>query len=117
MFNQAVADQLGINTTDLGCLDTLVRNAAKPMTPSKLAELTGLSGGAITDAIDRLERAGFVVRASTFDHRLGRVLLRLTPVHTQCCAALRRHSDGHGQASRVIWLTTVQPMPTMMTDL
>ncbi|BCX04681.1 MAG: hypothetical protein KatS3mg053_2619 [Candidatus Roseilinea sp.] len=96
MFNQAVADQPGINTTDLCCLDMLARNAAEPMTPSKLAESTGLSSGAITDVIDRLERAGFAVRErSTTDRR--RVLPRLTPAHTQRAAPLfERHSDGHG---------------------
>lgn len=87
LFNQAVADHLGINTTDLRCLDVLDRHKEEPMTPSKLAELTGLSSGAVTDVIDRLERAGFVKRErSTADRRS--VLLRLTPAHTQRVAPL-----------------------------
>lgn len=47
-------------------------------TPGRLAELTGLSTGAITGVLDRLERAGFVAReADPGDRR--RTLVRLTP--------------------------------------
>src|SRR5262249_21091677 len=61
MFHQAVADRLGMNVTDHKCADILERNG--PMTAGELAERTGLTTGAITGVIDRLERAGFVRRA------------------------------------------------------
>jgi DNA-binding MarR family transcriptional regulator len=60
LFSQAVADRVGLNPTDLESLDILVRNG--PMTAGRLAELTGLTTGAITGLVDRLERRGYAVR-------------------------------------------------------
>ena len=61
MFHQAVADRLGLNVTDHKCADILER--AGPLTAGELAQRTGLTTGAITGVIDRLEKAGFVQRA------------------------------------------------------
>jgi DNA-binding MarR family transcriptional regulator len=61
MFHQALAVRLGLGVTDLKCLD-LLRRRKQPLTASNLAELTGLTGGAITGVADRLEAAGFVER-------------------------------------------------------
>jgi|SRR5215468_4901412 len=61
MFHQAVADRLGMNVTDHKCADLLERNG--PLTAGELAQRTGLTTGAITGVIDRLEQAGFVRRA------------------------------------------------------
>jgi len=61
MFHQAVADRLGLNVTDHKCADILMRGG--PMTAGELARHTGLTTGAITGVIDRLERAGFARRA------------------------------------------------------
>ena len=60
LFHQAVADHLGLNVTDLKCLD-LARSEAG-LTPGRLAEVTGLTTAAITSILDRLERGGFVRR-------------------------------------------------------
>jgi len=60
MFHQAVADRLGMNVTDHKCADILSRTG--PITAGELAERTGLTTGAITGVIDRLEKAGFVRR-------------------------------------------------------
>ena len=62
LYTQAVADQLGLNLTDLSC--TGILSAEGPITAGRLAELTGLTTGAITGVIDRLERAGYVRRES-----------------------------------------------------
>jgi DNA-binding MarR family transcriptional regulator len=61
MFHQALASRLGLGVTDLKCLD-LLRRRKQPLTASNLAELTGLTGGAITGVADRLEAARFVER-------------------------------------------------------
>jgi DNA-binding MarR family transcriptional regulator len=61
MFHQAVADRLGLNPTDHKCIDLLA--SAGSTTAGELAEATGLTTGAITGVIDRLERAGFARRA------------------------------------------------------
>jgi DNA-binding MarR family transcriptional regulator len=60
MFHQAVADRLGLNLTDHKCVDLLLLNG--PLTAGELANMTALTTGAITAAVDRLERAGFVTR-------------------------------------------------------
>jgi DNA-binding MarR family transcriptional regulator len=60
LLNQGISDRLGINGTDLQCLSVL--GTAGPIAAGQLAERTGLTTGAITGVIDRLERAGFVRR-------------------------------------------------------
>jgi DNA-binding MarR family transcriptional regulator len=60
LFNQAVADRLGMNPTDLQCLNMLLESG--PVTAGRLAEETGLTTGAVTGVIDRLERAGYAWR-------------------------------------------------------
>jgi len=61
VFHAAIAERLGLNPSDHKCAD-LIMNETGPVTAGRLAELTGLSTGAITGVIDRLERAGFVSR-------------------------------------------------------
>src|SRR5918993_4200588 len=60
LFSHAVADRAGISSTDLETLDILARNG--PMSAGRLAELTGLTTGAITGLVDRLERYGYARR-------------------------------------------------------
>ncbi len=76
LYQEAASERLDLNATDLRCL-TLA--AAEPgMTASRLAELSGLSSGAITGVLDRLERARFARReADPADRR--RILVRPLP--------------------------------------
>jgi DNA-binding MarR family transcriptional regulator len=60
LFGQAVADVAGLSGSDLECLDFL--NLEGRVTAGRLAEITGLTTGAITGVVDRLEKAGFVRR-------------------------------------------------------
>jgi MarR family transcriptional regulator, organic hydroperoxide resistance regulator len=60
VFRSVIASAFGLNVTDAECVDYLMDFG--PATAGKLAELTGLTHGAITNVIDRLERAGFVTR-------------------------------------------------------
>ena len=60
LFHQAVGDKLGLHITDHKCLDFIYRYGA--MTAGRLAELSGLTTGAVTGIIDRLEAAGYVRR-------------------------------------------------------
>jgi DNA-binding MarR family transcriptional regulator len=76
MFHQAVADRLGMNITDHKCADILSRTG--PIPAGELARRTGLTSGAITGVIDRLERAGFVRRAADPDDR-RRVIIEPLP--------------------------------------
>jgi DNA-binding MarR family transcriptional regulator len=62
LFSQAVADDLGVHSTDIETLDLL--HLLGPMTAGHLSEVTGLSTGATTRLIDRLERQGFARRTT-----------------------------------------------------
>lgn len=77
LLHAAVADKLGLNPSDHKCADVL-REQPGPITAGRLAELTGLSTGAITGVLDRLERAGFVARDQDPNDR-RRVVIRCTP--------------------------------------
>jgi len=75
-FDDSVADALGINRTDMRCLDILEREG--PLPAGRLAESAGLSTGAMTTALDRLEAAGYAHRVRDgVDRR--RVLVEITP--------------------------------------
>src|SRR5687767_13122926 len=58
-FDDAVGRAIGLNPTDLRCLDWLVDG---PKAAGELSEGTGLSSAATTSLIDRLEHKGFVRR-------------------------------------------------------
>ena len=60
LFTQAVATQAGIHSTDVKVLSLLSRHGA--MSAGHIAELIGLSTGAVTFMIDRLEKAGYAHR-------------------------------------------------------
>jgi DNA-binding MarR family transcriptional regulator len=60
MFHGAIAEKMGLSVTEHKALDMLSRQG--PITAGQLAEVTGLTTGAITGMVDRLEKAGFVRR-------------------------------------------------------
>jgi DNA-binding MarR family transcriptional regulator len=60
LTGQAAADKIGINATDLNCLNIL--SFSGRMTAGELARATGLTTASITGVVDRLEEAGFVSR-------------------------------------------------------
>jgi DNA-binding MarR family transcriptional regulator len=74
LMSQAAADRIGINVTDLNCLNLL--SFSGQMTAGQLARATGLSTASITGVIDRLEAAGFVRRERDAADR-RRVVVRL----------------------------------------
>jgi DNA-binding transcriptional regulator GbsR (MarR family) len=76
MFHQAIAHRIGLNGTDHKCADLLFQMG--PMTAGELAEWTGVTTGAITGVLDRLEQAGFVRRVKD-PHDRRRVIIELNP--------------------------------------
>jgi DNA-binding MarR family transcriptional regulator len=60
LMGQAAADRVGINATDLNCLNILSFSGS--LTAGELARATGLTTASITGVVDRLESAGFVRR-------------------------------------------------------
>jgi DNA-binding MarR family transcriptional regulator len=61
-FSQAVGDRLGMAGTDFSCLTVLFLEGA--MTAGALAERAGLTTGAITGVLDRLERGRWARRVA-----------------------------------------------------
>jgi DNA-binding MarR family transcriptional regulator len=78
LMNQAAADRIGINSTDLNCLNIL--SFRGQMTAGELARETGLTTASITGVVDRLEEAGFVRRERDPQDR-RRVVIRLVLEH------------------------------------
>ncbi len=76
MFHARVAEQMGLSATDEKCLDLAMR-ADGPLTAGRIADLSGLSTGAVTGVIDRLERAGYVRRVRD-PHDRRKVLVEVT---------------------------------------
>lgn len=60
-FDEAVAENLGVNRTDLRCMDVLLQVGAA--TPGELGTRLGLTTGSVTAMLDRLERLGYLRRS------------------------------------------------------
>jgi DNA-binding MarR family transcriptional regulator len=75
-FDNLAAERLGVNRTDLHAINTIENSGA--LTAGELAAATGLTTGAVTGVIDRLERAGYARRVpDPADRR--RVKVEVTP--------------------------------------
>jgi DNA-binding MarR family transcriptional regulator len=104
MFHQALADELGLYITDHKCMDIIRRYGAMPA--GRLGELTGLTTGAITGMIDRLEKAGYVRRTNDPKDRRKTIVepvrnkklerkidMIFTPIHERMHKSLSSYSD------------------------
>lgn len=69
LFRNAVNEWAGLNATDMECLRFLFLKGVA--TPSELARQTGLTSGATTAMLDRLEKAGMLERKPNPDDRRG----------------------------------------------
>ncbi len=76
LFNQKVADELGLNATDLQCLNLLELQGS--LTPGELARCCGLTTGGVTVVLDRLEKAGYIRREANPRDRRS-LLIRPVP--------------------------------------
>ncbi len=95
LYSQEVARRLCIAPTDLECLDFLARG---PITAGALAELTGLTTGAITGVIDRLERAGLARRNRDNEDR-RKVLVHATEAVAKRVAPFFAPMERHAMAA------------------
>ena len=71
-FRNAMSEWAGINATDMECLRLLFLKGIA--TPSELARHTGLTSGATTAMLDRLEKAGLIERRPNPDDRRGTLI-------------------------------------------
>jgi DNA-binding MarR family transcriptional regulator len=103
LLGQVSADRIGINATDLNCLNIVALTGSA--TAGELARATGLSTASITGVLDRLEEGGFV-RRERDPHDRRRVIVNLSagpglrevgttfaPVVKAWRAAAARYSD------------------------
>jgi DNA-binding MarR family transcriptional regulator len=75
-FDNLAAERLGLNQTDLHAINIIENSGG--LTAGQLAMEAGLTTGAVTGVVDRLERAGFARRVADPEDR-RRVKLEATP--------------------------------------
>ncbi|UGT67686.1 MarR family transcriptional regulator [Nocardia gipuzkoensis] len=76
LLNRQVGTQLDLKDIDFDCLDLI--NSNGPLSPSALAKQAGIHPATLTGILDRLERAGWIMRErATGDRRA--VLVRSRP--------------------------------------
>jgi DNA-binding MarR family transcriptional regulator len=93
-FHEIVARKLGLNATDTRCLDLISRTGTSQVTAGDLGRATGLTTGAVTGILDRLEEAGLVVRVRDAGDR-RRVFVRPKP---EAAGRLAELYQGLGEA-------------------
>ena len=86
-FHEAVARKVGLNATDTRCLDLIIRAGESQLTAGDLGKATGLTTGAVTAILDRLEKANMVCRVRDAEDR-RKVLVRPNPEGMDHVAAL-----------------------------
>jgi DNA-binding MarR family transcriptional regulator len=72
LYRHAVGTVLGLNVTDMDCLGVLFFRGLA--TPTELSHYTGLSSGATTAMLDRLERSGMIERRPNPRDRRGTLI-------------------------------------------
>ena len=73
LFRNAMNEWAGLNATDMECLRLLFLKGVS--TPTELARHTGLTSGATTAMLDRLEKAGLIERRPNPDDRRGTLIV------------------------------------------
>lgn len=72
LFRNAMSEWAGLNVTDMECLRLLFQKGVA--TPSELSRFTGLTSGATTAMLDRLEKAGLIERRPNPNDRRGSLI-------------------------------------------
>jgi DNA-binding MarR family transcriptional regulator len=84
LFRNAMSEWAGLNVTDMECLRLLFQKGIA--TPSELSRFTGLTSGATTAMLDRLEKAGLIERRPNPNDRRG-TLIAPAPSSTEKAAS------------------------------
>lgn len=107
-YDQAVADAVGLNRTDMRCIDVIEREGK--VAAGRLAHATGLTTGAMTAAIDRLERLGYARRVPDPGDR-RRVMVELT----ERAGEIHRFYSAHAaQAERLYHRYSAEEMELLL---
>ncbi|MFD4559599.1 MarR family winged helix-turn-helix transcriptional regulator [Streptomyces sp. NPDC058469] len=75
-FDRELARLMGVNETDLRCLEILL--AVEETTPRELSRQLGLTTGSVTTMLDRLEKLAYLTRTPHPGDR-RKTLIRITP--------------------------------------
>jgi DNA-binding MarR family transcriptional regulator len=122
LLGAASAERIGINVTDLNCLNILALTGS--MTAGELARETGLTTASITGVIDRLEEAGFVRRERDPGDR-RRVIVRLdaarglrdvAPVFAPVVEAWRAAAEAYTDEQLTLILDFQRQLERIMRD-
>src|SRR6201993_3949558 len=105
MYNQQVADRVGLRLTDMQCINVL--DLMGPSTPSELARCTGLTTGGVTVMLDRLEKGGYIRREPNPRDRRS-LLVRLNPTKLK-----KLHAIYGGINQRIAGLLDATPEPEL----
>jgi DNA-binding MarR family transcriptional regulator len=122
LLGAASAERIGINVTDLNCLNILALTGS--MTAGELARETGLTTASITGVIDRLEEAGFVRRERDPGDRrrvivrldAGRGLRDVAPVFAPVVEAWRAAAEAYTDEQLTLILDFQRQLERIMRD-
>lgn len=96
LFRHSVGEKLGLNVTDMECLSILFSKHLA--TPSQLGAYTGLSSGATTAMLDRLEKSGLIKRQPNPDDRRGTLIV----IDKEAAAKVRPFFSSIHQAAQIL---------------
>jgi DNA-binding MarR family transcriptional regulator len=122
MFHTAVGERAGLSATEHKAMDILSR--AGPLTAGELAAHTGLTTGAVTGLIDRLEAAGFVRRARDPEDR-RKVIVEpmletlhelIGPIFVEMGRAVAELYASYGESERQLLLDYQQRMTDLLRE-
>jgi DNA-binding MarR family transcriptional regulator len=95
-LNLKVAEDIGINATDLQCLNVLELQGSA--TPTELAGWSRLTTGGITVVLDRLEKAGYIRREPNPKDRRSTIIRPVMPAFAKLETIYRSKAEGLAKA-------------------
>lgn len=120
-FHTAVAERLGLTLTDLRYLQAITQDG--PATAGEIAHRTGLTTGAVTRMIDRLESAGYVKRSRDSSDRRRVVvaadpdaMARVGSIYDGVAAAWREMLAAYDDAELEVIVDLVQRMRNLSRE-
>ena len=93
-LHQAIAQTFGLNATDTKCVDLILTHPEEPVTAGWLSATTGLTTGAVTHILDRLEKRKIIERIRDA-HDRRKVLIK---VREEALAPVGPRYEAIGQA-------------------
>jgi DNA-binding MarR family transcriptional regulator len=109
-FHDTVSRRLGMTTADRKCLQILC--ALGETTPKHLSETSGLSTGAITGVLDRLEKAGYAARRPNPNDRRS---LLVRPLDVD--AVMQELTSAFGSLSQAMAELSARYTPEQLTAI